>query len=149
MSSRSGEALERFKGGYFCSQAVLSVFCEELGMDGLTALKVSSGFGGGMGRTGQVCGAVTGAYMALGLHYWAANPPTPDQKSKVSERIRAFNREFATRHGSIVCKDLIGCDLGTPEGSKEAAAKGVFVSICGPVVEDAVKIVEKMTQTEA
>ena len=144
MSKRSNEALERFKGGYFCSQAVLSVFCEELGMDPLTALKVSSGFGGGMGRMGEVCGAVTGAFIALGLHDWEANPPTLDEKNKVSERIRAFSQEFKNQHGSIVCKDLIGCDLSTPQGYKEATDKGVFVSICRPVVEDAVKIVEGM-----
>jgi len=142
MSKRSNEALERFKGGYFCSQAVLSVFCEELGMDPMTALKVSSGFGGGMGRMGEVCGAVTGALMVLGLQDWRANPPTPDEKNKVSERVRAFSREFKKRHGSIICKDLIGCDLSTPQGYKEAADKGVFVSLCRPVVEDAVKIVE-------
>lgn len=146
MSKRSNEALERFKGGHFCSQAVLSVFCEELGMDPLTALKVASGFGGGMGRMGEVCGAVTGAFIALGLHDWKANPPTPDEKNKVSERIRAFTKEFKKRHGSIVCKDLIGCDLSTPQGYKEATDKGVFVSICRPAVEDAVKIVEEAVE---
>jgi len=144
MSQKSNEALERFKGGYFCSQAVLSVFCEEMGMDHTTALKVASGFGGGMGRMGEVCGAVTGAYIALGLHDWKADPPTQDEKNKVSERVRAFTQEFKKRHGSIVCRDLIGCDLGTPQGYKEATDKGVFVSICRPVVEDAVKILEGM-----
>ncbi len=144
MSKRSNETLERFKGSYFCSQAVLSVFCEDLGMDLLTALKVASGFGGGMGRMGEVCGAVTGAFMALGLHDWKANSPTPDEKNKISERIRAFTREFKKRHGSIVCKDLIGCDLNTPQGYKEATDKGVFASICRPVVEDAAAILEEM-----
>jgi C_GCAxxG_C_C family probable redox protein len=144
MSQRSNEALERFKGGYFCSQAVLSVFCEDLGMDPLTALKASSGFGGGMGRMGEVCGAVTGAYMALGLHDWKATGPSMDEKNKVSERVRAFTTAFKKRHGSIVCKDLIGCDLSTPQGYKEATDKGVFVTLCRPVVEDAVKILEGM-----
>ena len=144
MTQRSSEALERFKSGYFCSQAVLSVFCEELGMDHPTALKVASGFGGGMGRMGEVCGAVTGALVALGLHDWKADPPTPDEKNKVSERVQSFTKEFKQRYGSIICKDLIGCDLSTPQGYKEATDKGVFVSVCRPVVEDAVQILEQM-----
>lgn len=147
MSKRSNEAVERFKSGYFCSQAVLSVFCEELGMDSLTALKVASGFGGGMGRMGEVCGAVTGAFMVLGVNDWKAEAPSMDEKNKVSERIRAFAAEFKKRHGSIVCEDLIGCDLSTPKGCKAATDKGVFVSICRPVVEDAVRIVEAMLRT--
>jgi C_GCAxxG_C_C family probable redox protein len=144
VSKRSSEALERFKGGYFCSQAVLSVFCEELGMDAATSLKVASGFGGGMGRMGEVCGAVTGAFMVLGLHDWKADPPTPQEKDRVSERIRAFSAAFKKCHGSIICKDLLGCDLSTPHGYKEATDKGAFVSVCRPVVEDAVKILEQM-----
>jgi C_GCAxxG_C_C family probable redox protein len=144
MSAKANQALERFKAGYFCSQAVLSVFCEDLGMDALTALKVSSGFGGGVGRTGQICGAVSGACMALGLHDWHADPPTPEEKNRISERVRAFSLEFTRCHGSVVCKDLLGCDLGTPEGRREAADRGVFVSVCRPLVEDAARIVEKM-----
>jgi C_GCAxxG_C_C family probable redox protein len=147
MSQKSNEALERFKGGYFCSQAVLCGFCEGLGMDQHTALKVASGFGGGMGRMGEVCGAVTGAFIVLGLHDWKAATPSMDEKNKVSERVRAFTQEFKKLHGSIGCNELIGCDLSTPEGYKEATDKGVFVSVCRPVVEDAVKILEGMLRT--
>ncbi len=148
MSKKSNEALERFKGGYFCSQAVLSVFCEELGMDPQTALKVSSGFGGGMGRMGEVCGAVTGAFMVLGLVHWKAEVPSMEEKSKVSEQIRAFAREFKRQHGCIGCKDLLGYDLSTPDGYKQAADKGAFVTVCRPVVEDAVKILEKLLPSQ-
>lgn len=63
MSKISDEALTRFKNGYFCSQAVLTVFAEDLGLDEKTAMKIVSGFGGGMGRMGEVCGAVTGAFL--------------------------------------------------------------------------------------
>jgi len=144
MGEKAKEALELFKGGYFCSQAVLMPFCEQLGMDRETAKKVASGFGGGMGRMGEVCGAVTGAFCVLGLKEWKADGPSMDEKNKVSARIREFTAEFKRRHGSIVCREMLGCVIGTPEGYKEATDKGLFVSVCRPVVEHAAEIVEEM-----
>jgi C_GCAxxG_C_C family probable redox protein len=132
MGQKATDARERFTNGYFCSQAVLSAFCDELGLDHDMTLKIASGFGGGMGRMGEVCGAVTGAFMV-----------NMEEKNKVSERIRAFTDAFKQRHGSIICRDLIGCDIGIPEGYQEAADKGLFVSICRPLVEDAAAILEE------
>jgi C_GCAxxG_C_C family probable redox protein len=144
MGQKADDALERFTNGYFCSQAVLCTFCNELELDRATALKIASGFGGGMGRMGEVCGAVTGAYMVLGMHTWQASEVNPEEKNKVSERIRAFTDTFKQRHGSIICRDLIGCNIGTPEGYQEARDKGLFVSVCRPLVEDAAAILEEM-----
>ena len=81
MSQKSDEALTLFKGGQFCSQAVLSVFCDELDLSPLLALKVASGFGGGMGRMGKTCGVVTGAFIALGLHDWQSESASVDEKN--------------------------------------------------------------------
>ena len=145
MGEKAKQALECFKNGYFCSQAVLIAFCEDLGMDRETAFKVASGFGGGMGRMGEVCGAVTGAFMVLGLEAWTADQPLPEEKNKVVSRIREFSDTFKQRHGSILCKDLLGgCIVGTPEGHKEATEKGLFLSVCRPVVEEVGEILEEM-----
>jgi C_GCAxxG_C_C family probable redox protein len=145
MGEKAREALDCFKKGYFCSQAVLMAFCQELGMDRETALKVASGFGGGMGRMGEVCGAVTGAFMVLGLEAWGTELPSPEEKNKVVARIREFSETFKERHGSILCKDLLGgCLIGTPEGYKEASDKGLFLSVCRPVVEEVGEILEGM-----
>ena len=144
MSQKSDKALELFIEGQFCSQAVLSAFCEDIGITPEMALKMASGFGGGMGRMGEVCGAVTGAFLALGLHDWQASSASPEDKNKVTARVRDFTTRFKQKYGSIVCRDLLGCDLGQPEGYQEAMDKGAFVSVCRPVVEDAAKILEDM-----
>jgi C_GCAxxG_C_C family probable redox protein len=149
MAEKAKEAFELFKSGYFCSQAVLMPFCEELGMDRETARKVGSGFGGGMGRMGEVCGAVTGAFLVLGLSDWKAAGPSMDEKNKVSARVREFAAEFKKRYGSIICREMLGCVIGTPEGYKEATDKGLFLSVCRPAVEYAAELVELMVGERA
>jgi len=144
MGEKAKEALELFKGGHFCSQAVLMPFCEKLGMDRQTAMKVASGFGGGMGRMGEVCGAVTGAFMVLGLDAWTAETPSPDEKNKVVQRIRKFAELLKSSHGSILCKDLLdGCVIGTPEGNRQATERGLFLSVCRPLVEEVGEMLEQ------
>jgi C_GCAxxG_C_C family probable redox protein len=144
MSQKSDMALALFKDGQFCSQAVLSAFCEDLELSRPMALKIASGFGGGMGRMGDVCGAVTGALMALGLHDWEGDTVSQDEKTRVTHRVREFADRFKEKHGSITCRDLLGCDIGQAEGFQTAVDRGVFVSVCRPVVEDAVCILETL-----
>jgi len=148
MSQKSDIALELFIGGQFCSQAVLSAFCDDLDLTPAMALKIASGFGGGMGRLGETCGAVTGAFIALGLHDWQSESASVAEKNKVSDQVREFAARFKEKHGSIVCRDLPGYDISQPQGAQEAADKGVFVSVCRPAVEDAVKILEQMLEGE-
>ena len=127
-----------------CSQAVLSAFCEEYGLERNLALQLAQGFGGGMGHSGQTCGAVTGAYMALGL----ANKGTPENPragiDKTYAMIEEFNRQFKSRHNSLNCTELTGYDLSVPEKLAEARDKKVFSTVCPDLVRDAVKIVESL-----
>ena len=124
MSQRSDKALDLFKEGQFCSQVVLSAFCDDVDITPEMALKMASSFGGGMGRMGEVCGAVTGAFMALGLLTWEAPTATAEEKNKINDRVRDFTARFKEQYGSIVCRDLLGCDLGQPEGSQQSMDKG-------------------------
>jgi C_GCAxxG_C_C family probable redox protein len=144
MSQKSEKALDLFVDGQFCSQAVLSAFCDELELSPATALKVASGFGGGIGRMGDVCGAVSGAIIALGLHDWQGDTVSQDEKMKVTHRVREFTARFKQKHGSITCRDLLGCDIGQAEGFQTAVDTGVFVSVCQPLVQDAVCILEAL-----
>jgi C_GCAxxG_C_C family probable redox protein len=127
-----------------CSQTVFTSFCEEFGLERKLALQIAQGFGGGMGHTGQTCGAVTGAYMALGL----AQKISPDNPrgslEKAYELINEFNKKFKALHGSLNCTELTGYDLGVPEKLSEAREKGVFTTKCPVFVWDAVKIVESL-----
>ena len=112
--TRIEEAVAYFKEGLSCSQAIMAAYGPTVGLDRDTAIKIASGFGGGMGRMAETCGVVTGAFMVLGLKHGAA---TADREAK--EAIYALVREFAARfkaiHGSIVCRDLLGCDSRRPK----------------------------------
>lgn len=98
MSEKTEKARELFKSGYNCSQAVLGVFCEELGLDFDTAMKLSSSFGGGMGRMREVCGTVTGMFMAAGLAYYLNS----SDKGKQYEIVQTLAKKFKEKNGSII-----------------------------------------------
>lgn len=111
-------AEELFKDGYNCAQAVLGAFAEELGLPLETAMKLSSSFGGGMGRMREVCGACSGMFMAAGLLYGYATPETGTPKAELYEHIRVLADRFREENGSIICRDLLGGTArigGTPE----------------------------------
>ena len=114
--NRIETAVSRFAEGFNCSQAVFSAYAE--GLETETALKIASGFGGGMGRMAETCGAVTGAMMVLGLRFGAASPDR-EAKELIYARIREFADRFKARNGSLDCRDLLGCDISTPEGLRD------------------------------
>lgn len=125
----------------FLHQAVFSAYAETLGMDRQTAMKLSAGFGGGMGRMAQTCGAVTGAFMVLGLKYGGEDA---DAREKAYQMVRDFARRFEQRHGSLVCRDLMECDISTPEGQQAAKDRGLRSGVCTPLVRQAAEILETM-----
>jgi C_GCAxxG_C_C family probable redox protein len=143
MSAKSEEAVERFKKGFNCSQAVFGTFSEQFGLDCDTARKVATGFGGGM-RMGSTCGAVTGAFMVLGLKYGNTTVKDKEGKANTYKKIEEFTNRYKNRNNSVICRELIGCDICTPEGMKEAQDKGLFSSICPRIVQDATEILEEM-----
>ena len=130
------EAVQLFENGYVCSQAVFAAFSEDYGLSKEQALKIGACFGSGM-RKGEVCGACTGALMALGLKYG-------DDKAKSNEVCEKFLDEFKNENGSIICRDLLECDVSTPEGVQFARDNDLFKEFCPKMVESAAKIVDKI-----
>jgi C_GCAxxG_C_C family probable redox protein len=127
-----------------CAQSVINAFCEDLGLDRILALKLALGFGGGMGHTGQTCGAVSAAYMVLNLKQ-NLNPEDPKRnKDKVYALIAEFTQKFIQQNGSTLCTNLLGYDLRDPQQAAAAKEKGVFANICPKLVHDAVDIAEKL-----
>ena len=109
---RASNAVDMFCGGFNCSQAVLSVFSERFGLDEKTTLRLACGFGAGMGRLQKTCGAVTGAYMVLGLQYGSFNPDAIAAARELTyETVREFSKEFEKRNGSTVCMDIMDVDF--------------------------------------
>ena len=144
MGTKSEQAVSCFKEGFCCSQAVLSVYAEEFGLARYKASKISCGFGGGMGRMAKTCGAVTGAFMVIGLKYGNADAREKDKKEKTYGLVREFAHRFEERNGSIVCAGLLGCDISEPEAFQTAKERGLFASVCPRLVRDAVEILEEM-----
>ena len=132
------------KEGYACSQAVFFTFAEELGIEREIALKIAAGFGGGMGRMAETCGAVTGAFMVLGLKYARIGGDIRQEKQEMYARVREFAERFTSLHSTIVCRELLGYDIGTPEGRKAIADNKLNETLCQQLVKDAVEIVEDM-----
>lgn len=141
MSSQSETAVSVFNNNYNCSQAVFSTFAEQYALEKKLALRLASPFGGGMARRGEVCGAVTGALLALSLAYGTDTPASKEQIYRLSQELM---RRFEAGNGSILCRDLIDCDLSTPAGYQEASDKNVFRTICPALVLNAVEIVEEL-----
>jgi C_GCAxxG_C_C family probable redox protein len=140
--SRADSAAESMAAGKVnCAQAVLTGFCEELGLDCNLALKMAQGFGGGMGRSGETCGAVTGAYMVLGLKYSRGN--SPESKEKMYQIIKDFAQKFKQKNGSILCRGLLGYDVSKPEELAIIKDKSLFAKLCPSFVRSSVEILEK------
>jgi len=133
-----------FEEGFSCSQAVLSTYGEMFALNREQALKLSQAFGGGMARMGETCGAVTGAFMAIGLKYGRTRAEDEAARDKTYALVLDFVRRFKARHGSIVCKELIGCDMGTAEGLKLAHDSRVIQTRCPAFIRAATEILDEI-----
>ena len=134
--SKVKKTVKYFEDGYNCSQAILAAYSQDLGLPLDRAFKIASGFGGGM-RIDGTCGAVTGAFMVLGLKF-------AHGKDKPYDKIIAFAETFRRKNKSTNCQALIGCDIRTKEGMEKATNKGLFRSVCSQLVKDAAEILETM-----
>jgi C_GCAxxG_C_C family probable redox protein len=139
--SKVKKAVKCFEDGYNCAQAIFSTYGRELGVLPEQALKIASGFGGGM-RIDGTCGAVTGAFMVLGLKFAKG-------QDKPYDKITAFADNFCKKNKSTACQALIGCDIRTQEGMDKAVKEGLFRSICSQLVKDSAEILEEMLANDS
>lgn len=109
--SRREKAMDYFTQGYNCAQSIALTFADYTGLDEKTITKLASSFGGGMGRLREVCGAVTGMFMILGLIYGYDDPECVDEKAELYGRVQETAGRFEKENGSIICRRLLG--LGT------------------------------------
>lgn len=108
MSVRGDKAYELFLSGYNCTQAVVGAFADVIGMDFDTAVRFSSGFGGGMGRLREVCGTFSGAVIVVNALYGYSDPKNVQAKAELYSRIQELAAQFRRDNGSIICKELLG-----------------------------------------
>lgn len=145
MSNHSQKAMELFMQGYNCSQSVFATFYENLGIDFETALKISSSFGGGMGRLREVCGAVSGMFMVAGLKYGYTNPK--DNKAKMAhyKLIQELAAQFKAENHSIICRELLGLAAGPDNYVPELRTNEYYKKRpCSELVGCAARIMEEL-----
>lgn len=143
MSEKSEKAKELFKSGYNCSQAVLGVFCEELGMDFDTAMKIACSFGGGMGRMREVCGTVSGMFMAAGLAF-SSSEASNENKANQYKIVQELANRFREKNGSIICRELLqGVESSNSPVPSERTDAYYKKRPCIELVSDSVEIFEE------
>jgi C_GCAxxG_C_C family probable redox protein len=144
MGEKVEGAVARFREGFNCAQAILSTYGEHFGLSRDTALRVAAPFGAGMGKVGEVCGAVTGALMVIGLKHGHTTAADKEKKEQSYTLARDFAERFRSRNGALCCRELLGCDLSTVEGMEAAKQKGLFVEQCPGFVRDAAELLDEI-----
>ena len=143
MSIREEQAHLLFSSGYNCAQAVLGAFCEDEGLSMKTALMLATGFGGGV-RCGELCGAVSGAIMVIGLKCGFYIKKDMEQNEFCRKKTYEFIERFKETNRSILCRDLLGADIRTPADHAKPEAKAAHKKVCPALVGSAVQIIESM-----
>ena len=141
-----GETAEQlFRDGYNCAQAVLMAFADVTGLEPDTAARLASSFGGGLGRMREVCGAVSGASMVLGLAKGSADPTDADAKKEHYHLVQEFARRFREQNGSIICRDLLS-GTAVRQGSDPEARTAAYYKKrpCPALVRQAAEILDEM-----
>ena len=142
--TRREAAIDNFKKGYNCSQSIVLAFEDMLPVDGSLLSRLSSSFGGGMGRLREVCGSVSGMFMVAGLLYGYDGPETGQKKSEHYARIQELARRFEEKHGTIICREMLGLtvhhDVPVPEKRTEEYYKK---RPCAEIIGDAAEILEQ------
>jgi C_GCAxxG_C_C family probable redox protein len=134
------KAMGHYQSGYNCAQSVLLTLYEHLEPEGKNDLipKIAAGFGGGIGRCGSACGALTGSVMAVGIKY-ASNEAGMEKRAETYAKAKKLYKQFEKQHGTVYCRDLIKYDLSNPEEAAKARQEKVFEKICANLIKTAVK----------
>jgi C_GCAxxG_C_C family probable redox protein len=144
--TKSEKAQDYFSKGFSCSQAVCAAFATDFGITEETALKITSAFGGGCGRLGLTCGAVTGAYCVIGLKFGRGKNDGDSAKEKTYETVGKFSSQFMSKNGSLNCTELLGHNIGIADERKKAGEAGLFRTVCPKLVKDACEILERVLE---
>lgn len=123
---------------------MLSTYGQRFGLDRETGLHVAGAFGAGMARTGETCGAVTGALMVLGLKHAKTRPDDDDSRELCYALAQEFMDAFRERNKSLLCRELLGVDVSTPEGMAEVRKNNLFATVCPRFVQEAAEILETL-----
>ena len=142
--ANSDTALKIFDRDFNCAQAVLTTYSEKLGLREKEAKKISCGFGSGCARQSLICGAVSGAFMVIGLKYGKTEEDQEQFKQHTYEQVIQFSDKFKFKFGSLSCYELLGCDLGSEGGLKFYEENDLHNRECRNYVKNACEILDDM-----
>jgi len=149
MKNRTETAVSKFSEGYNCAQSVFYSYCDDLHFDQNTALKMACGFGAGMGRKEEVCGAVTGSIIVIGAKYGRGERDAPAAKELTYKKTRELMDRFEKKHGTFICRKLLnGCELTTEEGQKRFKENNLSNTVCKPCVQSVVEILDSIMELD-
>ncbi len=137
-------ASEYMKKGYNCAQSIMKAYAGEVGIKAEDVIRMASALGGGVGRNGHICGAVSAAALIIGLKFGTTNPVDFPAKEKAYNKTNELLEKFSTENKSVLCKELIGYDMKNPQDLKKAREEGVFLKICPLFVLSAGRILESI-----
>lgn len=143
MMTRREKALDYFSRGYHCSQSVLAAYADRCGLSEQQALKLGACFGSGM-RKGEVCGACSGSLMVLGSLYGRVDLSDESSLQLEKDVCDRMMKGFAEACGSCLCREILGCDISTPEGYLCARENNLFRERCPQLVAGAMDVLEKI-----
>lgn len=146
-SEYARKAGNNFRAGYNCAQSVFLAFQDLHGIDDTTAARLSSSFGGGMGRLREVCGAVSGMFMVAGVLYGYDDPQNYQEKSEHYERIQQLAKAYELENGSIICRELLGLNKKKDEPQPEKRTAEYYKKRpCEELVKMSAAIMEQYIQ---
>lgn len=141
---RIEKAKNFFQSHYNCAQSILLAFAADFNLPETKASQIAQAFGGGLARQGEICGTVIGALMVIGLKYGKTRPEDDEAREKTYSLARKFISLFKEKHGTLLCRELIGVDLSQPGGYEMASSRGLFNSICSSLIASAIKLLEEI-----
>lgn len=144
MEAKEAKAISAFKSGYNCAQSVVIAFSDDLNFDRNIATGISVGFGGGMGRLQETCGAATGAFMVMGLYNSKKITDNLSLKNATYSMIQTFDKKFKLIYGTTNCRALLNCDIRSEEGHNFAKENNLFEKVCEKCLADSIRIVAEL-----
>ncbi len=140
------KALSYYEQGFNCAESVLKSLAEAFGIKSSYVPRIASGFGGGFGKRGEVCGVISGAVMVLGIKYGRDSGKEKEKKEKLYGRVYGLMDAFTKKFKSTGCMEILGCDLSTPEGLDKYKKEGLRQSKCMKLISFAVKETIKISE---
>jgi C_GCAxxG_C_C family probable redox protein len=147
-TSRISVCIDRFRNGSNCSQSVLSAYADILGCDENAAHRMGTGLGAGIGRKQYVCGAINGGALILSALYGNEGKDDIANKEVAMEKVRQYMSDVEKEFKSCQCGDIIGMDISTPEGRRQANEAGLFGTVCVSVIKKVCQLLDEEIRRE-